>query len=47
MLNHTICSFSLSRSKSFCWLVIILYMYLYFFEGRKLGNSLGSLRHLR
>ena len=39
MLNHTIYSFSFSPSKSFCRLVIILYMYLYC-EGRKLDNSL-------
>ena len=29
VLNHTISSFSFSRSKSFCWLVFFLYMYLY------------------
>ena len=40
MLNHTISSFSFSRSKSFCWLAI-LYMYLYICESRKLDNSSG------
>ena len=41
MLNRTISSFSFSRTKSFCRLVIILYMYLYCFEGRKLDKSFG------